>query len=129
MDKPCELKLVSVSGNSTVYSQVAWEYRLRNNEAQSDFLITPFNASFPKELSKLCGRDGVYYNVLGMNKVVVALMSPGLTKEQFTQHQKDIKLTVEPELELQVRTASHAQYMRDVVIDQENVLVRELQYL
>jgi hypothetical protein len=129
VEKSCELKIGGVAANSTLYHQVTGDYRLRNEETQSDFLVRPFNKTHTQALSKLCGMSAVFYEVLGMNRIVVSIMTPSLSKETLTAHRKTIQPAVSEELELAIRKAGHTQYLGDIVIDQENVLVRELQYL
>ena len=128
-DKPCQLHQVLVGTNSNITTLTSGNYRLRSDSEQTDFLIRPRLTDPVGNAIRntLCGQNQTFYDVLGMAKVVAVLIAP-LTTEKLTAARKELGNTSE-ELRVTIQRASYSQYTRDVVIDQENVLVVALQHI
>ena len=129
--KPCELKIIKIGRQSRLRKLSSGHYQLRNNEQQEDFIIVPNNDTTTdyKKKTEVCGKNGTFFKVLGMKKIVIALSRPKMTEKEHENNLSAANLTTNSELEIAVDEASHAQYNRDAVIEGENILVNELQYL
>ena len=132
-NKPCALHQINLAANGTLTHLNSGSFRLRNKEQQSDYLIRPRDVDNNGNAvsSTLCGKSNTYYDVLGMNKVVMILSNTLNSSAKLEAGRKEIARTTNATQELinAINQAAHLQFVRDAVIDQENVLVRELQYL
>lgn len=131
--KSCQLKVVS-SGEGFLYLTSESDVkRLQDRHSQTDFLIN-------STLEMFC-KQRLFQKVLGMEKILITVYTiPPLSfnpiKTNETENQKTIlqnqinsTKNVAPVLKAEIVSAAHVQYNRDIALEYENRLAREIRRL
>jgi hypothetical protein len=131
--KPCALKVV-VLGEGLLYGTNDPEIkRIQDRHNQTDYLV---NAT----MEKVCDKR-LFHRVLGMDKVFLSIYAAPPTdldsirnyssgpKDSTTTKPTNSTTSVAAVLRAEIETAAHVQYTRDLALDFENRLAREIRRL